>query len=145
MKILFNILFTAFLLANTSCKTAKLVNEINDAKKLEINKEKFIGGPLKTVLSQIKPRIKFVYGNPENTSAHSIGGTYFVFTFLDKEEGKKRLGAKDTPTMITVQFQLERVNNRIPLPREGLKEWTKKETKEYGDMIIYSIRVRGEN
>ena len=141
----FIILSTALLLAITSCNTPRLVANVNDAKKLETYKDNFIGKPLKKVLSEIKPKIKFVYGNPENNSPEAIGGTYFTFYFVTKEEGKKRLSVKDTPTGITVQFQLEPKNNRKPLPKEGLQEWTIEETKEYGDMIIVSIRVSGNN
>ena len=143
MKQLFNIFLVVFLFVITSCNTQKLVVKVNDAKKIETNKDKFIGKPLKKVLSQIKPKIKYVYGIPENTSAEAIGGTYFTFYFVDKEDILKRFNNK--PTSITVQFQLEPTNNRRPLPKGGIKEWTKKETKEYGDMIIIRIYVRGEN
>ncbi len=145
MKLLFHIFFAGFFLTLTSCHTIKLVEKIPDAKKLETYKDKFLGKLLKELLSQIKPKIKFVYGNPENTSGHSTGGTYFVFYFVDKEEGKKRISAKDTPTRIFLQFQLEAKNNRRPLPKDGLKEWKNKETKEYGDMLILNIRVSGNN
>ena len=145
MKQLFNIFCAAFLLAITSCNTQKLVLKVNDAKKLEANKDNFIGKPLKKVLSEIKPKIKYVYGIPENTSAEAIGGTYFTFYFVDKEDGKKRINVNDIPTQITIRFKLEKLNNRKPLPKEGLTKWTEKETKEYGDMIIQNIYVSGEN
>ena len=83
------IFFAAFLLGITSCNTQRLVLKVNDAKKLEANEDNFIGKPLKKVLSEIKPKIKFVYGNPENTWAGATGWTYFTFYFVDKEEGKK--------------------------------------------------------
>ena len=137
------IFFAAFLLAITSCNTQRLVLKVNDAKKLVDNKDNFIGKPLKNVLSQIKPNIKFVHGNPENNSGHITGGTYFTFYFVDKEEVIKRFN--NEPTRITLNFQLEKTNNRRPFPKGGIKEWTKKETKEYGDMIIININVGGEN
>ncbi len=145
MKQQFNIVFAILFLAITSCNTQRLVIKVNDAKKLETYKHNFIGKPLKRVLSEIKPKIKFVYGNPENTSAEAIGGTYFTFYFVDKEEAKKRLSVKDIPTRITVQFQLEAINNRKSLSKDGIKEWTKDDTQEYGDMTVISIRVNGEN
>ena len=141
----FNIFFCSFFLAITSCNTQRLVLKVNDTKKLETNKGDFIGKPLKNVLSEIKPKIKFVYGIPENTSAEAIGGTYFTFYFVDKEDGKKRINVNDIPTQITIRFKLEKLNNRKPLPKEGLTKWTEKETKEYGDMIIQNIYVSGEN
>jgi hypothetical protein len=84
-----------------------------------------------------------VHGNPENNSGHITGGTYFTFYFVDKEEVIKRFN--NEPTRITLNFQLEKTNNRRPFPKGGIKEWTKKETKEYGDMIIININVGGEN
>jgi hypothetical protein len=146
MKIKSKIHFlVAFLLAINSCNTQRLVLKVNDAKKLETNKDNYIGKPLKEVLSEIKPKIKFVYGNPENTWAGAIGGTYFTFYFADNEDGKKRISVNDIPTQITIRFQLEKQNNKKTLPKEGLTIWTEKETKEYGDMIIQNIYVSGEN
>ena len=145
MKIVYNIFLAAFTLAVTSCNTQRLLVKVNDAKKLETNRDNFIGKPLKNLLSEIKPTIRFVYGEPENTSARTFGETYLVFNFDDKEEGNKRLNANETPTMIVVQFELEPKNVRKPIPKEGLTKWKKKETKEYGDMIVLSIRVTGEN
>jgi outer membrane protein W len=145
MKQYFYIFFISSLFFVTSCNTERLVTKVQDAKKLEITKESFIGKPLKIVLNQIKPEIEFAYGNPENTSVEAIGGTYFTFYFVNKEEGKTRVSVKDTPTRITIQFRLEPQNKREPLPKEGLKGWTSEETKKYGDMVIIDIRVSGEN
>ena len=145
MKRLLFYSFILIALTISSCNTQKIVSTINDAKKLEIYKNDFIDKPLSKVLSEIKPQIKFAYGNPENRSSESIGGTYMTFYFANKEENKKRVSAKDIPTRITIQFQLENTNNRRPFPKDGLTKWTKKETKEYGDMIILNIRVSGEN
>ncbi len=145
MKQLFKNFFTASLLAVLSCNTQRLVVGVSDAKKLETNKDSFIGKPLRKVLSEIKPTIKFVYGNPENNSGHVTGGTYLTFYFVTKEEGKNRISKNNIPTHVTINFQLEQKNDRKPLPVGGLTEWTKINTKEYGDMIILNIRVSGEN
>lgn len=139
------ILSTVFLLAIASCSTQRLVVKVNDLRKLETNKNNFIGKPLKNILSEIKPKIKFVYGNPENNSGHITGGTYLAFYFVSKEIGKKRINRNDIPSHLTINFQLEPKNNRTPLPKEGLTKWTKNETKKYGDMIIQNIYVSGEN
>jgi hypothetical protein len=145
MKQYFYILFISSLSLVISCNAERLVTKVQDAKKLEISKDNFIGKPLKKALNQITPQIKFAYGNPENTSAEAIGGTYFTFYFVDKEEGKSRVSVKNTPTRITIQFRLEPQNKREPLPKDGLKGWTREQTKKYGDMIIIDIRVSGEN
>lgn len=145
MKQLLLLPVAVFILGITSCNTQRLVVKVNDAKKLETYKDNFIGKPLKNLLAEIKPEIKFLYGNPENTWREATGGTYFTFYFLSKEEVKKRFSPNNKPTRIFVQFQLEPINKRKLLPNGSLSKWTKKETKEYGDMIIMNIRVSGEN
>lgn len=145
MRSLFNIFWGTVLLVISSCQSPKIVQKISDAKKLEINKTQFIDKPLTTLLSQIKPAIKYVYGNPENRSSHVTGGTYLTFTFGSREEGRKRLSSGEKPIRVNIFFYLDPKNNRKPLPADGLHKWTKKETKEYGDMIIMRISVAGEN
>ena len=145
MKLLLKIFLATSFLTLASCYPQKLMDKISDAKKLEINNHKFINRPLKYVLRQIKPEIKFVYGNPENEWAGANGGTSLTFYFNDKQEAKKRVSRNDIPTNIIIRFNLEPINNRKLLPKDGLNEWTHKETKEYGDMIIRSIEVSGEN
>ncbi len=114
-------------------------------KKIETNKAGFIGQPLKSLLIQISPKIKFVYGNPENRYRRSIGDTYLKFHFFDKKEAQKLFSTNHTPTGLIVELVSDENNHHKPLPKGGLNEWTKENTKEYGDMIIQNIRVVGEN
>lgn len=145
MKYLLNIFSVIMLIAICACNTKKLVESIDDMEKLENNKRDFIGHPLHKLLSQVKPKIMFVHGNPENKSSHQTGGTYLVFYFVSRQVGRERTGKNDPPTHVTINFQLEQNNTRKPLPKEGLTKWTKKESKEYGDMIIQNIFVSGKN
>lgn len=145
MKYLLNIFSVIMLIAICACNTKKLVESIDDMGKLENNKRDFIGHPLHKLLSQVKPRIMFVHGNPENKSSHQSGGTYLVFYFVSRQVGRERTSKNDSPTHVTVNFQLEQNNTRKPLPKEGLTKWTKKESEEYGDMIIQNIFVSGKN
>jgi hypothetical protein len=145
MRHLFNIFFVSILFSFSACYSQRLIENIDDAEKLETQKKEFIGHPLNKVLSQIKPKIKFVHGNPENNSGHVSGGTYLAFYFVSREVGRERIGKNDIPTHITINFVLESENNRKPLPKEGLTKWTKKESKEYGDMIVQNIFVSGKN
>lgn len=138
-------LFVTILFTLSACHTQRLVENINDAEKLKTHKNEFIGHPLNKVLSQIKPKIRFVHGNPENKSGHVTGGTRLIFYFVSREVGRERTGKNDPPTHITINFRLESENNRKPLPKEGLAKWTKKESKEYGDMIVQNIYVSGKN
>ena len=145
MKHLFNIFFATMLIAVSACNSQRLVQSIDDVGKLEKNEREFIGHPLHKLLSQVKPKIMFVHGNPENKSSHQSGGTYLVFYFVSRQVGRERTSKNDSPTHVTINFQLEQNNTRKPLPKEGLTRWTKKESKEYGDMIVQNIFVSGKN
>ncbi|MEO6070192.1 MAG: hypothetical protein ABIN57_03770 [Chitinophagaceae bacterium] len=120
-----------------------MVQKASDAKKLEINKGQFIGKPLKVLLAQIGPEIKFVYGNPEN-NGESIAGTNIKFYFSSKDEYWKKTKGKQKPIGILITFQLEPNNTHKAIPIGGIK-WTEELAKEYGDMIISRIYVSGEN
>ena len=145
MKHLFNIFFATMLIAVSACNSQRLVQSIDDVGKLEKNEREFIGHPLHKLLSQVKPKIMFVHGNPENKSSHQSGGTHLTFYFVSRQVGRERVNASDTPTHVMINFQIEQNNTRKPLPKEGLTRWTKKESKEYGDMIIQNIFVSGKN
>ena len=145
MRFPLRIILQIILISIASCQAPKLVGNIQEAKKLEVNKEKFIGRPLKELLSEIEPKIKLVFGNPENKTGHVSGGTSMSFYFVEKTEAKKIDGSGGTPIHITIQFELEPSNKRRPFPEGGLNKWTKKETMEYGSMIIRKFRVYGEN
>lgn len=57
---------------------------VNDAIKLEDNKQQFIGKPLSALLNQIRPQIKYGYGNPDNKWKGEV--TFFI----NKEEYIKK-------------------------------------------------------
>lgn len=142
-KSIFFIPAILLILSATSCYSQKMVQRVSDAKKLETNKEKFVGKSLKVLLDSIGPEIKYVYGNPENTWFGETGGTRLYFYFVDRDEYGEKRARNETPVGVVVSFQLEPNNTRKPLPKEGLKRWTANETKEYGDMIISNVRVKG--
>ena len=136
---------SVLLLFATSCFSKKMVKSIGDAKKLEIDQRKFIGKPLILLLNEIRPNIRLVYGNPENNSYHVTGATAVAFTFVTRKEfGKQYVNGKK-PVVISIDFEVETKNNRKPFPKGGIVNWTKKESEEYGDMIIRRIRVTGLN
>ena len=64
-----------FLLINYSCKAQQLVQTPNDAYKLKTNEQQFLNKPLKNLLKEIKPEIKFVLGTVDYPS-------YFSFRFI---------------------------------------------------------------
>ena len=145
MKSLFKFFSILLLAINSSCHTQQMVKKTSDAKKLEINQDKFVGKPLKLLLDQIAPEIKFVYGNPDNTWAGAVGGTYLRFHFFSRDEYGEKLNKNEKPLGIVVSFRLDPNNKHKPLPKGGLTKWTKEQTKEYGDMIIMKVQVTGGN
>ncbi|OJU26876.1 MAG: hypothetical protein BGN92_13215 [Sphingobacteriales bacterium 41-5] len=144
-KLYFLFIVTIITNVSASCHAQKMMASVNDAIKLENSKQQFIGKPLKVLLDQIGPQIKFVIGNPDNQSFHATEGTFLRFHFIDKSDFVKRKAKNDIATMITVNFKIEPDNTRKHLPIEGILKWTDAETKEYGDMIIVAIRVKGKD
>ncbi len=145
MKRLFNLSIIILLLSVTSCHAQKIMRTVNDAKKLEINQNKFVGKTLKVFLDEIGPKIKSALGEPDNKSRNSISGTYIKLFFVDRDEARKRYNKNEESTGITVWFQLEQNKTRKPIPVGGLNISSKELEKEYGDMIIQKIYVNGKN
>lgn len=142
MKQLFKILLVSFLMTFNICHAQKMIQTIGDAKKLELNKDKFIGKPLKELLKEIRPEIKMVYGNPENI--FNEFSTYISFYFVDKEEYRIRNIKGEHPTTIRVIFKQNK-DNHPARPLEKPDVWKKEYEKLYGEMIIVDIRVSGSN
>ena len=143
---MFKFLLSFFLLLSTTSSLAqKMVQRIDDAKKLQLNQKQFIGKPLNALLSQIVLEIKYVYGTPDNRSSGAVGGTYLKLFFVDRNEVIKEYNKNEDPTGITVRFQLEPNNNRKPIPVGGINITKGELLKEYGDMIVQSVYVSGQN
>src|ERR1044071_2247162 len=103
MKQLFTLLTASFLLFAASCHAPKIVQTIADVKKLEINKDKFVGKPLKLLLDQIKPKIKSAIGDPDDISRNRT--KIITFFFIDKKEFLRRDGMGEKPTSISVVLE----------------------------------------
>jgi len=128
-----------FLLATTSCHAQKMVQKTSDAKRLEINKDKFVGKPLKVLLDKIGPQIKSALGNPEDKS--DIRLNHISFYFVDKGEYYSRKSKGEHPTIINVT--LKRPNGKEYPSLSPVKPWDDEKTQIYGDMIIVRITVSG--
>lgn len=72
-----------------SCNAQKMMRTINDAKKLQINKNEFVGKPFSKLLGQIKPEIKFAYGTPGNKELVAGIGTLIKIYFTTIRKLKK--------------------------------------------------------
>lgn len=131
--------YAFFLCFGFSCSAQKMVLYPSEAAKLQENQKQFVGKPLRDMLAQIKPPIKFVYGNPDNKWGQTTGGTSMTFYFVDSEEYKNTQRAVG----IRVTFKLEPDNKRKSIPKKGLTTWGDEQLRDYGDMIILKIYVSG--
>lgn len=130
-----------FLLFTASCVAQKMVQRIDDAKKLQLNEKQFIGNPLKVLLAQIAPQIKSAIGNPEDINKRQ--NTFIFFYFVDKNEGLKMETKGEKPVYIYVILQ--KINGKLYPPILPADPWTKEQTKEYGDMTVLRVHVGGGN
>lgn len=125
-----------------SCHAQKIMRKLGDAEKIQINKKEFINKPFKTLLNEIGPDIKFVYGNPDNKGEGIVGTNIKIF-FVDKEEFFKRKRESKEPTGILVTFYLEPNNTRKAIPIGGVNINSKELIPLYGSMVIKNIYVTG--
>ncbi len=121
-----------------------MMRTLQEANKLQVDKSQFIGKPFKVLLDQIKPDIKFVYGNPDNKD-ESIVGTNMKIFFVDKETFFKSKRESKEPTGILISFQHDPDNNKQPIPIGGVNTTSRKLLSLYGDMVIKNIYVTGTN
>ena len=141
MKRLINI-FVLTLILTTSCNGQQIMKtlSVNDAKKLKINKERFINKPLKELLLEIHPKIKMVTAR----SSGGEGAGRFSFRFVDLNQDHK-IGEKGkTSLRITVYIKEAFVwDNKKSLDGKKLG-WDKEDEKTYGNLTVIGIDVSGE-
>ncbi|AYN05055.1 hypothetical protein [Flavobacterium sp. 140616W15] len=126
-----------FLLINPNCKAQQLVQAPNDAYKLKTNEQLFLNKPLKNLLAQIKPEIKFVLGTVDSPS-------YFSFRFITREElSRKSIDDKILGLYVYVKEPLDWDFDKRPKGKEY--EWTKADVAKYGNLTVIRIKVIGKN
>ena len=130
------------IIINGACHAQQMVKSVSDSKLLEINKEKFIGKPLKYLLKEIKPKIEVAIGNPTNTNPEV--NTSITFYFDSKKTYLERSKKNEKTVYIVVIFKPD---YRNPPKRELGKpsNWNKEDIEAYGNMIIGYVRVGGTN
>jgi len=144
MSHILKVLFIALSLTTTACKGQQIVQSARDAKKLQENKQQFVNKPFRILLAQVKPEIKYVFGNPDSKT-ESLAGTNIKLFFAGKSEYGNMLKAGQNPTGILVSFVTEKDNTRKPIPVGGINITKDALLEEYGDMIVRSVYVTGDN
>ena len=141
MKILFsNLLLLLFLLTVNYCCAQKMVQTVADLKKLKSNEHQFIGKPLRVLLKQIEPKIIMFDGNLPNPSNEV--NTYMRFRFVDKKGYDSITSLGKYPPSFRIIFS---PNDKKQLLKKHLTKervWTRRDAKEYGDLIIGLILIR---
>ncbi|WP_346238036.1 hypothetical protein ABDK00_003065 [Niabella insulamsoli] len=144
MKFYLFILTTCLVVTATSC-TAQLVKTTNDASILMERKNDFVGQRFSRLLKEIKPEVKFAFGEPDTKWSETASGTYIKFFFVNGVEYRKALAKGLKPVGILVEFMLDSQNNKKAIPQGGANLSKKDLIKEYGDMIIRNIFVTGKD
>jgi hypothetical protein len=121
-----------------SGKTQKLFETQHHILKLKDSAQRFVGKPLKELLNEIGPEIKFV--SAEGQRAHNAL-SYMIFKFVSKEEYRKYNIVGKRPLGILVylkeKFQWDK-------PRKELNKWTKEDEMFYGNFTIVALSIYGE-
>lgn len=145
MKTINKILKTIIILFSFMACSQTTMKSVNDAKKLEINKKNFIGKPFNYLLKNIDVKIKSVIPFPnKNVKEINRLSILFVSAEIYKKSGAE-LSSK--PTRMTVVFNQnwEFKGERCTYDKPGCAEWTNKDEKNLGQLIISDIYVTGKN
>jgi len=122
-------------ITTTSCKAQQMVQVPNDAYKLKTNEQQFINKPLKNLLKEIKPEIKFVLGTVDYPS-------YFSFRFITREE----LNRKDGGALALYVYVKEPLDWKFDeRPKDMAYQWTKDDLEKYGGLTVIRIKVIGKD
>ncbi|HEV8271234.1 MAG TPA: hypothetical protein VGQ04_07995 [Chitinophagaceae bacterium] len=141
MKPLSKIFTLLFLLGVSSCQAQKMVQKTSDAKKLEINKNQFVGKPLSVLLKEIGPKIETALGSPGTNERAG----FFSFYFAPKAEYDKYRSQEKFPLTIKVYIKDSFEWNRKDKTKDSWLNWTKEDEEKYGSLIIADIKVYNEN
>ena len=142
MKPLSTIFFLVFSLAIvSSCQAQEMVQKTSDTKKLEINKNQFIGKPLKELLKEIKPKIETALGSPGTNERPG----FFNFYFAPKSEYDKYRAQDKFPLTIKIYIKESFEWDRKDKTKDDWLNWTKEDEEKYGGLIVADIKVYNEN
>jgi len=135
------ITLTAFFIANHS--QAQIVQTVNDANKLETVKQFFINKPLKKLLQEIKPEIKFAgidYLADSEDAYRNI-----TFKFIDFDWAVNRNLRPNMPLPVTIIVYIKEKFDWNDSARVANKhKWTPQDVIEFGDLTVVDIWVYGQ-
>lgn len=120
-----------------------MVQKIDDAKKLEINQDKFVGKPLSDLLKQIKPEIKRVMIVPG--SSQRLTALYFYF-LSDSDFHKFYKETGKNPLELRVRLkEYDFKWDPSTRPQDHRYDWTKEDEEDFGKLTVVDIKVKNAN
>ncbi|MGN6212757.1 hypothetical protein [Parafilimonas sp.] len=139
MKILFKtFLFLFVSLTAFSCK-AQLVQTVDDVKKLEVNKDRFIGKPLSSLFKEIKPEIKRVRFVPGPQGGL---GTLYLSFLPDSSFRKSSEKNGKSPVEIRMRVDQHGINwDPSTRPQGHRFDFTKEDEETFGKMTLVQIKI----
>ena len=132
----------ALVFSSFGCFSQELMENLNDAYKIKKHEGDFINKPLKILLREIKPPIKFVSGNSCNNCLERTG--YFTFRFESKKQldTLKTKGITPVTIVVYVKEAFEWEIGQRPKGKET--NWTANDVNKFGDLTITGLRVYGD-
>lgn len=126
----------------SSSFSQQLVKKQADARLIIEQKERFINKPLKDLLKEIKPEIKYAFGH--NAGDHGRPA-FFRFMFVTKEQSDS-LRAKNLSPIVIFVYVKENIDwyGRTKRTKETGQTWTKDDFLNYKDFIVIDLRVYDE-
>jgi hypothetical protein len=127
----------------SSCFSQKLVKKQSDAILLIEQKERFINKPLKVLLNDIKPAIKYAYG--EDAKDHGRPA-YFTFKFVTKQQNYSLVEKGIAPIVIYVYVKEKCIDwgEFKKLKKETFTSWTADDFRFYSNFTVIDIDVYGQ-
>jgi hypothetical protein len=123
----------------SSCFSQQLVKKQADARLIIEQKERFINKPLKDLLKEIKPEIKYASGS--NAEDHGRPA-FFRFKFVTKEQSDS-LRAKNLSPIVIYVYVKENIDwyGRTKRTKETGQTWTEDDFRNYKDFTVIDLRV----
>ncbi|TEB45256.1 hypothetical protein D0809_08815 [Flavobacterium circumlabens] len=123
---------------NSNCKAQQMLQVPMDAYKLKTNEQQFINKPLRNLLKEIKPEIKFVSGTVDYPP-------FFSFRFISREEIMKKSINDNTFGIGLYVYVKEPLDwDFDKRPKDTASKWTKEDLEKYGNLTLERIKVIGK-
>jgi hypothetical protein len=123
----------------SSCFSQQLVKKQSDLRLLIDQQERFINKPLKDLLKEIKPAIKYAFGTD-----YTDIPAYFRFKFVTSQQTDSLRKRGLEPIEINVYVKEKDIDwySRTKRTKETSTSWTADDLRNYGDFTVINIWVR---